>query len=249
MTNHVRSVFLIRHGRTSYNAAHKLQGQVDIPLDAVGEWQVKQTAAALKRLYVDRRQEINHRFIVCSDLKRAHATAQAFADVLGGIEPVDDRRVRERSFGDWDGHAVAELAERYPDKNFIGVDIKGARMWRGAKTATEQEMRNAGFLRTRIEFIDSCFAPGEVDEFDYGEPDLEDEQLTEDQKRDMLGLVHDYAMNTSELARTMLDCQHFDDPQVRELVRQTFKDLECAGSHVSDALKLMGWTADDATVG
>ena len=72
MTNHVRSVFLIRHGRTSYNAAHKLQGQVDIPLDAVGEWQVKQTAAALKRLYVDRRQEINHRFIVCSDLKRAH---------------------------------------------------------------------------------------------------------------------------------------------------------------------------------
>ena len=35
MTNHVRSVFLIRHGRTSYNAAHKLQGQVDIPLDAV----------------------------------------------------------------------------------------------------------------------------------------------------------------------------------------------------------------------
>ena len=59
MTNHVRSVFLIRHGRTSYNAAHKLQGQVDIPLDAVGEWQVKQTAAALKRLYVDRRQEIN----------------------------------------------------------------------------------------------------------------------------------------------------------------------------------------------
>lgn len=53
------------------------------------------------------------------------------------------------------------------------------------------------------------YAPGEVDEFDYGEPDLEDEQLTEDQKRDMLGLVHDYAMNTSELARTMLDCQHF----------------------------------------
>ena len=93
------------------------------------------------------------------------------------------------------------------------------------------------------------YAPGEMDEFDYGEPDLEDEQLTEDQKRDMLGLVHDYAMNTSELARTMLDCQHFDDPQVRELVRQTFKDLECAGSHVSDALKLMGWTADDATVG
>ena len=125
MTNHVRSVFLIRHGRTSYNAAHKLQGQVDIPLDAVGEWQVKQTAAALKSLYVDRRPEINHRFIVCSDLKRAHATAQAFADVLGGIEPVDDRRVRERSFGDWDGHAVAELAERYPEDFRSWMESRG----------------------------------------------------------------------------------------------------------------------------
>ena len=133
MTNHVRSVFLIRHGRTSYNAAHKLQGQVDIPLDAVGEWQVKQTAAALKRLYVDRRQEINHRFIVCSDLKRAHATAQAFADVLGGIEPVDDRRVRERSFGDWDGHAVAELAERYPEDFRSWMESRGGELKYGAE--------------------------------------------------------------------------------------------------------------------
>ena len=69
------------------------------------------------------------------------------------------------------GEYTVSLAERYPDKNFIGVDIKGARMWRGAKTATEQEMRNAGFLRTRIEFIDSCFAPGEVDEIWITFPD------------------------------------------------------------------------------
>lgn len=69
------------------------------------------------------------------------------------------------------GEYTVSLAERYPDKNFIGVDIKGARMWRGAKTATEQKMRNAGFLRTRIEFIDSCFAPGEVDEIWITFPD------------------------------------------------------------------------------
>lgn len=116
---HVRSIFLVRHGRTSYNAAHKLQGQVDIPLDAVGRWQVAQTAAWLKATYVDQRPETNSRLIVCSDLSRAHATAQAFADVLGGaeagVEVHDDPRVRERSFGDWDGHAVAELAERYPE--------------------------------------------------------------------------------------------------------------------------------------
>ena len=94
---HVRSIFLVRHGRTSYNAAHKLQGQVDIPLDAVGQWQVRQTAAALKDLYVDRRPETDERIIVCSDLSRAHATAQAFADVLDGAEVHDDPRVRERS--------------------------------------------------------------------------------------------------------------------------------------------------------
>ena len=43
----------------------------------------------------------------------------------------------------------------------------------------------------------------------------------------------------------MLDCQHFDDPQVRSSYVRRSKDLKCAGSHVSDALKLMGWTADD----
>ena len=81
----------------------------------------------------DRRQEINHRFIVCSDLKRAHATAQAFADVLGGIEPVDDRRVRERSFGDWDGHAVAELAERYPEDFRSWMESRGGELKYGAE--------------------------------------------------------------------------------------------------------------------
>ncbi|KAA8817948.1 histidine phosphatase family protein [Bifidobacterium rousetti] len=119
MSRHVHSIFLVRHGRTSYNAAHKLQGQVDIPLDAVGRWQAAQTAAWLKATYVDQRPTIANRIIVSSDLSRAHATAQAFADELGGaatgIEVHDDPRVRERSFGDWDGHAVAELAERYPE--------------------------------------------------------------------------------------------------------------------------------------
>ena len=79
----------------------------------MGEWQVKQTAAALKRLYVDRRQEINHRFIVCSDLKRAHATAQAF--------------------GDWDGHAVAELAERYPEDFRSWMESRGGELKYGAE--------------------------------------------------------------------------------------------------------------------
>ena len=56
------------------------------------------------------------------------------------------------------GEYTVALAADDPARNYIGVDIKGARMWRGAKTATEQGMDNVGFLRTRIEFITSFFA-------------------------------------------------------------------------------------------
>lgn len=69
------------------------------------------------------------------------------------------------------GEYTVALAERNPDKNFIGIDIKGARMWRGAKTVTERGMANAGFLRTRIEFIESFFAPGEIAEIWITFPD------------------------------------------------------------------------------
>lgn len=69
------------------------------------------------------------------------------------------------------GEYTVALGGKFPDRNFIGIDIKGARMWRGAKTATENNMPNIGFLRTRIEFIGSFFAPGEVDEIWITFPD------------------------------------------------------------------------------
>tara|TARA_B100000780_G_C21120753_1_gene453934 strand:+ start:1418 stop:2044 length:627 start_codon:yes stop_codon:yes gene_type:complete len=62
------------------------------------------------------------------------------------------------------GEYTVGLGERFPDKNFIGIDIKGARMWRGARTATDNKMDNIGFLRTHIELIHNCFAKGEVTE-------------------------------------------------------------------------------------
>ncbi|MDR3350597.1 MAG: tRNA (guanosine(46)-N7)-methyltransferase TrmB [Prevotellaceae bacterium] len=69
------------------------------------------------------------------------------------------------------GEYTVELARRYPQKNFIGIDRKGARLWRGAKTATEERLPNAAFIRTRIDFITSFFAPGEVDEIWLTFPD------------------------------------------------------------------------------
>ena len=62
------------------------------------------------------------------------------------------------------GEYTVGLAQKYPDKNFIGVDIKGARMWAGSKQAVQQGLTNAAFLRTNIEFITSFFAKDEVDE-------------------------------------------------------------------------------------
>lgn len=69
------------------------------------------------------------------------------------------------------GEYTVDLAKAEGSKNFIGVDIKGARMWRGAKTATEQGIQNAAFLRTRIEFIESFFAAQEVSEIWITFPD------------------------------------------------------------------------------
>ncbi|WP_295939244.1 tRNA (guanosine(46)-N7)-methyltransferase TrmB [uncultured Alistipes sp.] len=69
------------------------------------------------------------------------------------------------------GEYTVALAERDPQRNYIGIDIKGARMWRGAKTATERNMTNVGFLRTRIEFINGLFAENEVDEIWVTFPD------------------------------------------------------------------------------
>ncbi|WP_108422609.1 tRNA (guanosine(46)-N7)-methyltransferase TrmB [Flagellimonas amoyensis] len=69
------------------------------------------------------------------------------------------------------GEYTIGLAERNPDKNYIGVDIKGARFWRGAKIAVEKQLSNVAFLRTQIELVDHLFAENEVDEIWITFPD------------------------------------------------------------------------------
>lgn len=69
------------------------------------------------------------------------------------------------------GEYTVNLAKRFPQKNFLGIDIKGARLWRGAKTGVEEQISNIGFLRTQIELIEYCFAPGEVSEIWITFPD------------------------------------------------------------------------------
>jgi tRNA (guanine-N7-)-methyltransferase len=78
------------------------------------------------------------------------------------------------------GEYTVGLARRFPEKNFIGVDIKGSRMWRGARTALQENIGNVMFLRTHIELINSFFGPGEVDEIWLTFPDP---QLKKKRKR------------------------------------------------------------------
>lgn len=78
------------------------------------------------------------------------------------------------------GEYTVGLAKRHPDRNHLGLDIKGARMWTGATQTETEQIANAGFLRTSIELIDNFFAPGEVSEIWITFPDP---QMQKNRKR------------------------------------------------------------------
>jgi tRNA (guanine-N7-)-methyltransferase len=80
------------------------------------------------------------------------------------------------------GEYTVELAREYPETNFVGVDIKGARLWRGAKTITEEKILNAAFLRVHIEWLGQFFDKGEVSEIWITFPDPQP-QLTRENRR------------------------------------------------------------------
>lgn len=74
------------------------------------------------------------------------------------------------------GEYTVGLARKYAQLNFMGLDIKGARMWKGARTAQDEGLNNVAFLRTRIDFIRSFFARGEVDEIWITFPDPQEKR-------------------------------------------------------------------------
>lgn len=76
------------------------------------------------------------------------------------------------------GEYTIALAKMYPNRNFIGIDIKGARLWKGAKEATELNMPNVAFIRTRIEFIESLFDKDEIDQIwiTFADPQIKRER-------------------------------------------------------------------------
>jgi 2,3-bisphosphoglycerate-dependent phosphoglycerate mutase len=106
------SLLLIRHGETAWNAEHRIQGHLDIPLSATG---IRQAASLGQRLAAE-----TVTAIYSSELARAWLTAVPFAARLG-LDIVPDSRLRERSFGVFEGLTADEIAARHPD---------GFRLWR-----------------------------------------------------------------------------------------------------------------------
>lgn len=96
-----------RHGNTEWNADGRVQGQTDVPLNDLGREQARAAAAVLAELRPDA--------IVSSDLRRAADTAAALA-ALTGLPVRPDARLRERYFGHWQGLALSEVAERFPEE-------------------------------------------------------------------------------------------------------------------------------------
>jgi tRNA (guanine-N7-)-methyltransferase len=104
----------------------------------------------------------------------------AIGDVSGKDHPIKGKWNKELfkndnpivlELGCGKGEYTVGLASNFLQNNYIGIDIKGARMWRGAKTAGERDLKNVAFLRTRIEFINSFFSVNEVNEIWITFPD------------------------------------------------------------------------------
>jgi tRNA (guanine-N7-)-methyltransferase len=90
------------------------------------------------------------------------------------------------------GEYTVGLARNHPDKNFMGLDIKGARIWTGAKAAQKEGLENVAFLRTRIDFINSFFAPGEVHEIWITFPDPQEKQRRRKKRLTGAGFLNRY---------------------------------------------------------
>ena len=110
-----RRVIFWRHGRTSWNAARRFQGQSDIPLDEVGTAQALRSAALLAGKLAPRGGVDAQLKILSSDLARAYSTALSLAAITGHDVGVD-ARLRETNGGEWEGKTFDEIIEGYPDQ-------------------------------------------------------------------------------------------------------------------------------------
>jgi broad specificity phosphatase PhoE len=140
----VTRLVLARHGQTSYNAERRFQGWRDIPLDDMGRVQAQALAQALRGRSFAR--------LLASDLVRARETAEAISQAVN--VPVEvDRRLRECGFGEWQGLALAEVRERWPEEYREWVE-KGTPAPGGESSRRRADRRTA--LSSSLERSTDC---------------------------------------------------------------------------------------------
>ncbi len=130
------------------------------------------------------------------------------------------------------GEYSVGMAHKFPNKNFIGCDIKGARMWRGAKTSQEEGIENVAFLRTRIEFIEGAFATDEVDEIWITFPDPQPKDRQEKKRLTSPLFIERYKkfLKKGGIIHLKTDSEFFFQFTLEEIQARGYKLIE----HTSD---------------
>ena len=166
-----RHVIFVRHGQTNGNSAGVIQGATDVPLNDHGRWQAAQTSDALRFLFVGRVSSMYggsgsaaRQVIIASDLSRAMETAHAFADPLG-LKVHGDARLRERSFGDWEGRRVEDLLRMYPQAVRGWLDNDGSELQFGVEPKPHVGERGA---RAVMEWARRCLPDTDLYVFSHG---------------------------------------------------------------------------------
>ncbi len=127
------------------------------------------------------------------------------------------------------GEYTVEMARKFPMINFIGMDIKGARIWRGAKTINEQNITNAAFLRLRIELIEKFFAPDEADEIWLTFPDPQPQKSRENRRLTSPAMLQRFQsiLKNKGLLHLKTDSMQLMDYSIEMLQQQPGKILFC----------------------
>ena len=145
------------------------------------------------------------------------------------------------------GEYTVGMAKKFPEKNFIGIDIKGARMWRGSKTALEEGITNAAFLRTRIEFIVNCFAKDEVDEIWITFPDPQPKDRQEKKRLTGKPFIERYKnfLKPDGIVHLKTDSDFFYTFTLEEIEKNGYQLLENTADLYGEAIEDMNNTTQE----
>lgn len=137
------------------------------------------------------------------------------------------------------GEYAVGMAAHFPNKNFIGVDIKGNRIWRGAKTAFENQMKNVFFIRSQIDFIASFFEENEIDEIWITFPDPQPKDRLERKRLTSPLFINRYKtfLIPQGIIHLKTDHEGFFRYTLEEIERCNFKLLESTFNLYGEALE------------